>query len=122
MWSPDEPIPSNTARVLLGVSPAWNVYDVALLDVIEDHLSRQRSFDIVIHLFDVDMCESLSDVAQHIPFDHDPVSSPLVGFWDHGRFLKSSDGGVARPTLFEFLGIKTTVFDKSLTWTENPLG
>lgn len=109
LWSPGDPIPADDWRFLLGIAPAWNGYDLVLLDVIETQLKIKSRADVRIQLFDTDHC-SIEEIERYIPKLKNPVCLPFLGVWHNGQHTESMFGHPARQRVFEILQIPETEF------------
>lgn len=103
LWKPGDPVPSVGRRLLLGVAPAWNRYDLILLDVMESQLSAGSTSDVTVQVFDADQCRTPEEVAAVVPGLKNPAGYPLLSVWSDGRHLESHCGYAARQRVFDIL-------------------
>src|ERR1700730_9282171 len=57
VWQPGDPISADGVRLLLGVA-TWSGYDMRLLDVIAEALSRRRAETPVVEVFNAVDCKA----------------------------------------------------------------
>lgn len=81
LWKPGDEIVSGR-RLLVGVGD-WSLYDLSLLDVLHDFLSKGG---VVVDRIDVfeSTTLSLADFEAHIPGLGNVVNWPQAGFWEGG--------------------------------------
>jgi hypothetical protein len=105
LWQPGDPIAEQGVRLLIGVA-IWCGYDMRLLDVIAEALSRNPMDPPVVEVFNVDDCRRPEDLDQYIKgmgtvFIHHP---PIAGLWRNGRLDWSGQGHEARELIARLFG------------------
>lgn len=95
LWRPGDPIAERDVRYLLGVA-TWCGYDMRLLDVIAEALSRNAASIPNIDVFNTADCRQASDFARYIPGANEVMQTPVVGFWRDAQFDSFLQGHAAR--------------------------
>jgi hypothetical protein len=118
-WQPGAPIPASGLWLLIGLAPAWSVYDLELMDNIIDR-KRGKGQKLVDHkgsvqigVFDVAGLHAPSDVEQYIPGLKGFFHTPVVGLWSDGQLLEMGQVAPAREL------IRRTLVHCSLTPTKH---
>ena len=84
--------PSNTASVVIGVA-TWSDPDVAVLDSAVD---RIRARNIPTWVFDIDECQSISELQSFLPqMDMRPTKTPVFAFYVEGHLQTCGQGSDA---------------------------
>ncbi len=81
LWRPGEPIVASR-RLLVGVA-TWSLYDLSLLDRLDDAAARDAAVVDRIDVFDLDRMER-GDFEDHLPGLGEVLGTPVVGFWEDG--------------------------------------
>lgn len=97
----DNNVSKTGVKFLLGVCPSWNLYDLYLLDCINDSLQK-KSFDEVFEVVDLDDL-SRSEI-EKIFGDIKPNQPPILGIWKDGILQNSFGGWEAKNLLIEKFG------------------
>ncbi|WP_439631500.1 hypothetical protein [Gemmata sp.] len=103
LW-PTDAVPNGTGnRLLVGVA-VWSVYDLTLLDLLEDAARHGHGAGTPIGVFNIDQLESadLDRLLPGIGFVH---HSPVVGHWVGGKLVEKSCGFHARELVARLFGL-----------------
>jgi hypothetical protein len=104
LWTPDSRIPAGGTRLVIGVA-TWSGYDMRLLDVLAEALSRRQASDFpVVEVFNTADCRDHRDFARYIPNLGSVLQTPVVGIWRDGRFEWSGQGYEARDRAARLFG------------------
>ncbi len=95
LWRPGDPIAECDVRYLIGVA-TWSGYDMRLLDVIAEALSRNSVNPPAIDVFNTADCRRREDFAAYIPGLSEVMQTPVVGFWRNQLFCTVVQGHAAR--------------------------
>jgi hypothetical protein len=99
-WKPGDPIAATGTRILIGAA-AWSVYDLRLLDVVADALTRMNGTGALVEVFDA---SSMADFASYVPdlgFVH---HTPVAGVWENGVLKEKASGFFARELIARMFG------------------
>jgi hypothetical protein len=110
-WSPSMAFSLQGERILIGVA-TWSVFDLNLLDCLQEALSR-GSRQTVIDVFDADDCKALDDFEPYIPSIGRVFQSPAVGIWRDGESVLSAWGFAGRQLLKE-IGLVHQSFERDV--------
>jgi hypothetical protein len=99
LWRPGEPVAAGR-RLLVGAA-TWSVYDLSLLDVLDDALARDEAALGRIDVFDVDRVGRVG-FEDYIPGLGKVVGTPVAGLWIDG-ILGERDFGRRAITLISGL-------------------
>src|SRR5687768_8509388 len=66
LWSPGDSVPDRGTRLLVGVA-TWSGYDMRLLDVVAEGVSRDWDKAPVVEVFNVADCRDVSDFKKFVP-------------------------------------------------------
>jgi hypothetical protein len=102
-WSPDSGVPARGTRLVIGVA-TWSGYDMRLLDVIVEALSRRQAGHPVVEVFNTADCREPSDFDRHIPNLGTVLQTPVVGVWHDGQLEWSGQGYEARDRAARLFG------------------
>ncbi len=104
LWRPGDPIPQQGDRLLIGVA-TWSGYDMRLLDVIAEALSRRDPSHVpVVDLFNTADCKQHRDFKEYVPKLRAVFHTPVVGLWRNGRLDESREGYEARDLTARMFG------------------
>ena len=106
IWSPGDPIYGD-GRLLVGVA-TWSLYDLSLLDVLDQAVIEGWSCLDRIDLFDLDRVEQ-RDLHRYIPGLGKVVGTPVAGYWEDGILDVKGFGRQA-------IGLTSGLLGVSLTW------
>jgi len=102
-WSPGSAIPASGTRLVIGVA-TWSGYDMRLLDVIAEAMSRQTSGAPVVEVFNTADCREQRDFARYVPNLGSISQTPVVGVWRDGQLEWSGQGHEARDRAARLFG------------------
>lgn len=103
LWQPGDPIIATGERLLIGVA-TWSGYDMRLLDVIAEALSRNPINPPVIDVFNTAKCKHMKDFAVYIPGLSEAMQIPVIGFWRDQQFYAFEQGHAARERVARLFG------------------
>jgi hypothetical protein len=103
LWHPGDPIPEHGLRLLIGVA-TWSGFDMRLLDVLADVITRRAAKDEVVELFNTADCNTPPAFRRYIPKLHNPSQTPYVGIWRDGVLDWSGQGHSAREQVARMFG------------------
>ena len=103
LWRPDDPIRADGIRFLVGIA-VWSVYDMKLLDALDQALSATERSERV-DVFDVNDCSTLECLENYVPQIGKIHHTPVVGLWQDGKQINQQSGPVARETIARHFGI-----------------
>jgi hypothetical protein len=103
VWHPGDPIPAKGTRLLVGVA-TWSGYDMRLLDVIAEAVTRAGSGDQTLEVFNTAECKQPGDFAAYVPNRWELVNTPVAGVWLDGTLNWSGQGAGARDHLAQMFG------------------
>jgi hypothetical protein len=106
LWSPGDPI-DRGRRLLVGVA-TWSLYDLSLLDVLDQVLAEGCSGLDRIDLFDLDEVEQ-RDFDKYVPGLGKVVGTPVAGHWENAILGDRAFGWQAIQLTSRLVGV-------SLTW------
>lgn len=118
LWHPNDPISEHGPRYLIGVA-TWSGYDMRLLDVIAEVLSRNPVDPPAIDVFNTSDCSQQQDFDHYISGLSAVLHTPVLGFWNNGQLAYSAQGQAAREFLagtFDFRSAEIVAFVQD--WTE----
>jgi hypothetical protein len=95
LWSPGDRIAERGLRYLIGVA-TWCGYDMRLLDVIAEALSRNAAHAQTIEVFNTADCRLAVDFERYIPGVKEILHTPVVGLWCDSQFDSFLQGHAAR--------------------------
>jgi hypothetical protein len=110
-WSPSMPFSLQGERLLIGVV-TWSVYDLKLLDCLQEMFSHAGR-TTVIDIFDADGCHTQDDFADYIPGIGRVQQTPAVGIWRDGEIVLSAWGFAGRQLLKE-IGLVPHSFERDV--------
>lgn len=102
IWSLGDPVAPG-CRLLIGVA-TWSGYDMQLLDVLAEALSREPAGKPTIEVFDIQECRRVEDFSQYVPGGLPVLQPPIVGLWQDGRLEWSAEGYAARDRVARMFG------------------
>jgi hypothetical protein len=103
IWRPGDSI-SCGRRLLVGIVK-WSLYDLSLLDVLEQSLSKQQSRLGQIDVFDLDQVGQ-SDLDSYIQNMGRVVVTPVAGIWKDGVLYETGFGWRVPPLISGLLDVK----------------
>jgi hypothetical protein len=103
LWRPGDPIAEREERYLIGVA-TWCGYDMRLLDVLAESLSRNTLSAPAVDIFNTADCRQATDFARYIPGANGVLHTPVVGSWRDARFQSFAQGHSAREWLAGLFG------------------
>jgi hypothetical protein len=109
---PGDPIPERGARYLIGVA-TWSGYDMRLLDVLVEAISRHPVDPPAIDVFNTTDFPDAEDFTAYIPGLGEVIQTPVMGFWNNGQLVCSLQGHAAREFIsgiFGFLSAEIVAF------------
>lgn len=98
LWQLGDELPRTETSFLLGVCPNWNLYDLYLLDCINDSLKKAAQSEF-IGVFDLDSLsiEDLLKIFGNIVIN----APPILGIWEDNLLQKSLHNWDAKHFLIE---------------------
>lgn len=109
LWAPGQPTSEVGPRLLIGVA-TWSGYDLNLLDLIEESTHAPIRIDV----FDIDGCQSLTDLEQFIPNVDIGPQTPFVGLWRDGTLVEQASGHSGRQLVARECGLDPADVDARL--------
>jgi hypothetical protein len=103
LWSPGNPIPATSKRLLIGVA-TWSAYDMQLLDAVSQALQRSP-FDLTIEVFNVADCHSPEAFEEYVPGIGRVLQTPIVGLWSDGMVVDKATGRAGRELVARVAGL-----------------
>jgi hypothetical protein len=103
MWRLDDPIPKQGMRLLIGIA-VWSVYDMRLLDALDQVLSEMKRPERV-DIFNVDDCSTMECLQDYVPRVGKIFHTPVVGIWQNGEQVEQGSGAMAREMVTDHFGI-----------------
>lgn len=107
-WRPGDPSAASGRRLLIGVA-TYSVYDMRLLDVLDEAMRRADSQALQIDVFDIEPCRSHTDFSQYIPGVGKVFQTPVFGIWVDGRLQETAQGAQARKQILRLCGLDACV-------------
>lgn len=105
-WSPEQDIFTQGMRFLIGVA-TWSVYDLNLLDSLDEALANGKAKDRV-DIFNIDDCITTEDLERYIPEagkDKGMCQTPMVAEWRGGAKIQQASGHAGREILIKHFGL-----------------
>jgi hypothetical protein len=102
LWKPGDPIARQGTRILIGVA-TWSGYDMQLLDMLEEALSRAKDAPLV-EVFNAGILTSAEAFEDYIPGLPPPMQMPVVGVWQDGVLTERAEGYFARDLVARMFG------------------
>jgi hypothetical protein len=93
-WNPGEPVPQVGQWLLIGAA-TWSLYDLQLLDKINDILKAKASLPKVA-VFNIDDIQSNEDFGLYFPGIGRVYQTPVVGLWQEGVLVDKGTGHFGR--------------------------
>jgi hypothetical protein len=104
LWRPGDPIAERGIRLLIGVA-TWSGYDMRLLDVLAEAMSRRPTPDSpVLEVFNTADCRQPRDFTSYVPKLGMVHHTPVVGIWRDGELEWSGQGYEARDRAARLFG------------------
>jgi hypothetical protein len=103
LWKPGDPIADTGVRVLLGTA-TWSGYDMRLLDVVDEALSRLGPAAPLVEVFDASYLPSQDVFHEYIPGLPPVFHTPVVGVWRDGTLHERGEGYDARELVARMFG------------------
>lgn len=91
LWQPGDPIPDRGTWILIGTA-TWSGYDMHLLDVIDDALSRANGDAPRVDVFNGGVLTSQEAFTDYIPGLGEIGQLPVAGVWRDGRLTEKASG------------------------------
>jgi hypothetical protein len=107
LWIPAEPVADVACRLVIGVTPGFDLVHLRLLDLICQRLERGVSPELLVEVFDIESAGELEDVAEHFPRLQGFVQPPIVGIWRYGAHDATLVGFEATAFLLDYFGLGT---------------
>jgi hypothetical protein len=104
LWSSGDPVLRRGQRLLIGVA-TWCGYDMALLDEVEEALTRPQPPDVRVELFNTDDCQSPEAFEHYVPGVGEVFHTPAVGWWIDGELRERASGPEGRDIVVRVLGL-----------------
>jgi hypothetical protein len=104
-------IRSEGVRLLLGAAP-YSLYDLALLDIIDEKLSEgqlatgQPASAVWVDVFSTLACLSHADFGRYVPGLGNVFQTPVVGIWEEGVLRDRAWGARGRDLAAGLFGVK----------------
>jgi len=108
LWSPRDPISDANCRLLIGVTPGFDLSNLRLLDLICDRLEQGVPPGLEVDVFDLETLSSASALAECFPGYRGFPQSPLVGVWRQACHERTLDGFAGIAFLIHFFGLPTS--------------
>jgi hypothetical protein len=100
-WTPGDPIQAQGIRFVIGIA-VWSVYDMRLLDALDQVLSQRAER---VDVFNVDDCSTMECLRDYVPLVGKIYDSPIVGTWQDGKQVNQCSGAIAREMVAQYFGI-----------------
>jgi hypothetical protein len=100
LWQPGDPVAHQGKRILLGVA-TYSIYDMRLLDVLDEEAGRRNGQTPRLDVFSVARCRTHEDFARYIPDLGTVLQTPVVGVWEGGALKEKGQGKPARDLALE---------------------
>jgi hypothetical protein len=84
LWISAEPVADVACRLVIGVTPGFDLLHLRLLDLICQRLERGVSPELLVEVFDIESAGKLDEVAEHFPRLDGFLQPPIVGIWRYG--------------------------------------
>jgi hypothetical protein len=107
-WTPQ--VTSSADQVLVVGAAVWSIYDLRLLDLLADHVSRLEP-QVHLVLFDIDRVSTPDELDCRVPGQEKPHHTPVVGHWSAGEFVESECGYAGRHLIYRLLGLDPAAAD-----------
>jgi hypothetical protein len=105
LWKPGDPIARQGTRILIGVA-TWSGYDMQLLDMLEEALSRATDVPLV-EVFNAGILTSMDEFYKYILEVPDVFHTPAVGVWRDGVLTERAAGYAARDLVARMFGFSS---------------
>jgi hypothetical protein len=116
LCSPSE-IATAESAIVIGIA-TWSQYDLHLLDYLDSVLEETAGETLFI-VIDVDAFP-LDELHQHLPHDPRPLGTPLVAYWEAGRFVESACGYAGRQLIYRELGLNVAEAEQFVAQRHSP--
>lgn len=114
-WFPDRPETNGTGRrLILGVA-VWSMYDLRLLDLVNDAVASGSHPELQVAVFNVDELVSPTELQRIFPGIGEVLQSPAVGYWEAGQLKETATGFHARQLVGRVLGFDPNLVLESPT-------
>jgi hypothetical protein len=111
LWRIGEPIANRGHRLLIGIAD-WSLYDLALLDTLNEHVRKTPDAPRV-DVFNLSCCRSQEDFLRFFPQIENVVLAPVVGLWQEGIFVSAAIGWKGIKLLEQTLDLRLTRVDRA---------
>lgn len=108
LWSLGQPIVADGRRLLIGAA-IWSVYDLRLLDTLEDAFCAGRISSDRIDVFEMNSLRDWIQINDYIPGLEKVYQPPVVGLWTQNRLVASYEGAFARDFVLSMYGLTMSV-------------
>jgi hypothetical protein len=101
-WFPDRAETNGPGRRLIIGVAVWSVYDLRLLQLLNDAVAGGARPDLHVAVFNID--SSPTDLQRLFPGIGEVYQPPVVGYWEAGQLKESGFGFAARQLVGRLLG------------------
>lgn len=108
LWSPHDGVSDANCRLLLGVTPGFDLVNLRLLDLICDRLEQGVPPGLEVDVLDLETLGSPAALAECFPGYRGFPQAPVVGVWRHERHERTLDGFAGIAFLIHFFGLPTS--------------
>jgi hypothetical protein len=108
LWQPGNAVPTTGKRFLIGVA-TYSVYDMRLLDVVDEFLGQGKSGLFQVDVFSVAQCKSQEDFGKYISDLGTVLQTPVVGLWEEGALTEKAQGKAGRDLILQVCGLDPAV-------------
>lgn len=106
LWKLGDTIPNAGRRLLVGIAASYSTIDLHFLDQLEAACEAGAVGSDHIDVFDIDSCESVSDLGICIPGIGQVYQTPVVGVWVDGNITHRLSGYQARQFVSDLYNLR----------------
>ncbi len=107
-WRLGDALVPSALRLLVGVSPTFDLSNLRLLDLLQDKLSSEHLPGLQLDVFDLDDMGDWPSATHYFPGVDRMVPNPIVGIWTLGIHVTNYWGGNATAYLLSAFDIRVT--------------
>ena len=103
-WFPDRAETNGPGRRLIIGVAVWSVYDLRLLQLVNETVSGGAQPDLHVAVFNIDALTLPNDLQRLFPGIGEIYQPPVVGYWEAGQLKELGAGFAARQLIGRLLG------------------